>query len=159
MATLKAPTAEALAPLYEALEEARQDCLDACENVTMDLDLGALSQAYGAWEKAAEAWNDAVEALATQVDEFISEHSEKWAQSAKGEAFNAWSDALRGASVETEPSDTLDLSITLNSMGCEIAVTNADSVLPETPENPGVGGVTPTGPRTKRPGISLRFVR
>jgi hypothetical protein len=138
MPTKKTPTAEALEPVYEALEAARTAVIDACDDVMLMLPAGLadLTRAYGAWEIAAEAWNEALESLATQVDDYSADHSERWMASDKGQAFAAWSVALREAQVEVEPQDTLTIAITLSSVGCESAVENASDVLPETPEIP-----------------------
>ena len=103
MATRKPPTGAALAPLWNALEAARQAVVDACNDLDMPLDLGAVARTFAAWVQAAEAWNDTLDLLATQVRAFISDHSDQWIASATGEAYAAWSEALAAAQLATEP--------------------------------------------------------
>ena len=94
--------------------------------------------AVQAWQQAAEAWNEAVADAAADVRGFMEEHSERWQESERGQAYDTWADALENAQVETEPIDTLRLSLTLDLASGQIdgTVENAEDVLPETPDLP-----------------------
>ena len=107
----------------------------------VDTDLLATWQvapAFTAWQQAAEAWNDAVADAAVAVRGFMEEHSEHWQESARGQAYDAWADALDNAEVDTEPTETLRLSISIDLASGEMegTVENAEEVLPETPDLP-----------------------
>jgi hypothetical protein len=135
-----APTTGHLNDLHDALEEARQELIDLCESL-VDTDLLASWQcepAYKAWHEAAEEWNEAVLDVAADIEMFISEHSERWMESERGQAYEAWEQAMLGAQVETEPLDTLRVSLTLDLTSGDIEglVENADEVLPATPDVP-----------------------
>jgi hypothetical protein len=135
-----APDTEHLEPLHDTLEETRQALVDLCESL-VDTDLLSSWQcepAYRAWHEAAEEWNEAVLDAAADVEMFISEHSDRWMESTRGKAYEAWEQALRDATIETEPLDELrlSLSIDLTDGGITGEVDNADDVLPETPDVP-----------------------
>jgi hypothetical protein len=68
----------------------------------------------------------------------MQEHSERWHESERGQAYEAWHDALDNAQVETEPIDTLQLSVSIDLASGQIegTVENANEVLPETPDLP-----------------------
>ena len=80
----------------------------------------------------------AVADAAALVRSFMKEHTEDWLESARGQAYDAWAEALDNAEVATEPTDTLrlSLSIDLASGQVEGMVANAEEVLPETPDLP-----------------------
>jgi hypothetical protein len=136
----KPPTIDHLEALSETLEVARQEVVDLCESLvdTALLSTWEVAPAVTAWQQAAEAWNEAVSDAAADVRGFMEAHSERWLESERGQAYDTWADALEGAAVETEPTDVLrlSLSIDLTSGQIEGTVENADDVLPETPEIP-----------------------
>ena len=134
------PKIDHLAVLHEALTAAREEVVTLCETL-VDTDLLSSWQvvpAVTAWQQAAEAWNDAVADAAALVRSFMKEHTEDWLESARGQAYDAWAEALDNAEVATEPTDTLrlSLSIDLASGQVEGMVANAEEVLPETPDLP-----------------------
>jgi hypothetical protein len=136
----KPPNTGHLDALHEALDAARQDVVDLCESL-VDTDLLSTWQVVPvvtAWQQAAEAWNEAVADAAADVRGFMEEHSERWLESERGQAYDTWAVDLENAAVETEPTDVLrlSLSIDLSSGQIEGTVENADDVLPETPEIP-----------------------
>jgi hypothetical protein len=138
--TPKPPNTDHLEALCEALEVARQEVVALCESL-VDPDLLSTWQVVPvvtAWQQAAEAWNEAVYDAAVDVRGFMEEHSERWLQSERGQAYDAWAQALDDAAVETEPTDVLrlSLSIDLSSGQLEGTVDNADDILPETPDIP-----------------------
>ena len=63
-----------------------------------------IAPALAAWQAAAEAWNEAVADAAVDVRGFMEEHAEPWLESARGQAYDAWAEALENAAIETEPS-------------------------------------------------------
>ena len=134
------PTTDHLEALHEALGAARRDVIALCETL-VDTDLLSTWQvapAVQAWQEAAEAWNEAVHDAAVDVRGFMEEHSESWLESARGQAYDAWADALENAQVDTEPTDTLRLSLSIDLTDAQIVgtVENAEEVLPEMPELP-----------------------
>jgi hypothetical protein len=138
--TPKAPKLDHLEGLNAALETARQEVIDLCEQLVDPalLSTWQVSPTFQAWQQAAAAWNEAVTDAAAEVRAFMDEHADTWLESARGEAYEAFADALDAAAVEPEPQDTLRLTITidLESGAMEGTVENADDILPETPELP-----------------------
>jgi hypothetical protein len=134
------PKTEHLEALHEALEAARQAVIELCETLvdTDRLSTWEVGPTVQAWSQAAEAWNEAVSDAAVDVRGFMEEHSERWLESERGQAYDAWADALESAQVETEPTDHLRLSISIDLVNgwIEGTVENADEVLPETPDLP-----------------------
>jgi hypothetical protein len=126
--------------LNDTLEIARQAVIDLCEGLcdTTFLSHWEIAPALTAWKAAAEAWNDAVYDAAVDVRSFMEEHSEKWLESERGLAYEAWAEALDNAQVETEPGDYLRLSLTidLESGQIESSVENAEEIMPDTPDIP-----------------------
>ena len=138
--TPKPPKTDHLEALRETLDQARDEVVNLCETL-VDTDLLATWQvapAVEAWQKAAEAWNEAVSDAAVDVRGFMEEHSQQWNDSARGQAYDAWAEVLEEAQVDTEPTDMLRLSITIDLTSGEMegTVENADQVLPETPDLP-----------------------
>lgn len=139
--TPKPPKTDHLEALHDALEAARQEVVTLCESL-VDTELLAtweVEPAFMKWQQAAEAWNEAVTDAAVDVRGFMAEHSQQWNDSQRGQAYDAWADALEEAEVDTaEPLDTLRLTITIDlaSGHIEGTVENADEVLPETPDLP-----------------------
>ena len=141
MATIpKPPQTDHLDALHEALETARREVVDLCEKLvdTALLATWQITPTMQAWQQAAEAWNDAVADAAVDVRVFMEEHTEQWLAAARGEAYEAFAGALEGAQVETEPSNTLRLTLTIDLADGQVegTVENADEVLPETPDIP-----------------------
>jgi hypothetical protein len=138
--TPKPPKTDHLESLHAGLDAARQDVIDLCEAlVYTDLaNTWQMAPAIEAWQQAAEAWNEAVSDVAADIEVFMSEHTDRWLESPRGQAYEVWHDALEQAQVETEPFDTLRLSISIDLASGQIegTVENADEVLPETPELP-----------------------
>jgi hypothetical protein len=136
----KPPNTGHLEALHEALDAARQEVIDLCEALadTSLLSSWEVAPAVQAWQQAAEAWNEAVHDAAVDVRGFMEEHSERWLESARGQAYEAWADALESAEVDTEPTDVLRLSISIDLASGQIEgeVENEEDVLPETPEIP-----------------------
>jgi hypothetical protein len=135
MAT-KVPSTETLPPCYEALEDARQGFVDACYALQGTLDLTRVTTTLAAWQQAAEAFNTALEHTAVDVRSFIEDHSERWIESDRGQAFEQWAEALEEAQLSTEPVEPLRLSVDLASTPPSLTVDNPEDVLPETPEIP-----------------------
>jgi hypothetical protein len=138
--TPKPPKTDHLEALHDALDAARQEVIDLCETL-VDTDLLSTweaAPAVQAWQAAAEAWNEAVSDAAVDVRGFMEERSQQWNDSARGQAYDAWADALESAQVDTEPTDTLRLSLSIDLASGQIegTVENADDVLPETPDLP-----------------------
>ena len=134
------PKTDHLEALYEALDAARAAVVALCESLvdTNLLKTWQVAPAMQTWQQAAEAWNEAVADAAVDVRGFIEEHSDTWQESERGQAYDAWADALENAEVETEPTNTLRLSITIDLMSGQIEgeVENAEEVIPELPELP-----------------------
>jgi hypothetical protein len=130
MAT-KPPQMEHLLPLYDALEEARQAFLDACDEIPLP---PPLTEALAAWRQAAEAWNEACYDAATAVREFIGDHSERWIESDHGQAYDYWMYALEAAKVKPEPFEPLKLTLDFASTPPSLDAEN--EVLPWTPDIP-----------------------
>ena len=134
------PKTDHLEALHDALEAAREEVINLCETL-VDIALlytWQVTPAMQTWQEAAEAWNEAVADAAVDVRGFMEEHSERWQESERGQAYDSWADALENAEIETEPTDTLRLSLTidLSTSDVEGTVENADDVLPETPDIP-----------------------
>ena len=68
----------------------------------------------------------------------MKEHTVDWLESARGQAYDAWAEALDNAEVATEPTDTLRLSLSINLASGQVEgmVANAEEVLPKTPDLP-----------------------
>ena len=134
------PKTDHLEALHEALETARQEVIDLCESLvdTSLLTSWEVAPAMKEWQDAAEAWNEAVADAAVDVRGFMEEHSERWQESERAQAYDSWADALENAEIETEPTDTLRLSLTIDLVGGQVegTVENAEDVLPETPDIP-----------------------
>jgi hypothetical protein len=135
-----APNTDHLEALHDTLEDKRQAVIDLCESLvdTALLATWQVQPTVQEWQAAAEAWNEAVADAAADIDVFMSEHSDRWIESERGQAYEAWGQALEGAQIETEPMDYLRLSLTidLDSGQVQGEVDNADEVLPETPDIP-----------------------
>lgn len=54
---------------------------------------------------ATEAYNATLNEAAETVREYISERSEKWQESEKADAYNAWADEIESAAVECDEMD------------------------------------------------------
>jgi hypothetical protein len=138
--TPKPPKTDHLEALHEALAQARDEVVTLCDSLcdTALLASWEVAPAVQAWQKAAEAWNEAVYDAVVDVQGFMEEHSEKWLESDRGQAYEAWHDALDNAQIDTEPIDTLQLSVSIDLASGQITgeVENADEVLPETPDIP-----------------------
>jgi hypothetical protein len=122
---------EHLLPLYDALEEARQAFLDACDEIPLP---PPLTEALAAWRQAAEAWNEALYDAAADFREFIGEHSERWIESERGQAYDSWVDALEKATVNPEPFEPLRFTVAFASTPPSLDVEN--EVLAWTPDIP-----------------------
>jgi hypothetical protein len=135
-----APNTDHLEALHDALEEKRQEVIDLCESLvdTNLLSTWQCEPAVQAWREAAEEWNEAVADAAADIEVFMSEHSERWMESARGQAYEALGQALENAQIEIEPLDYLRLSLSIDLASGQIVgeVDNAEEVLPETPDVP-----------------------
>lgn len=62
-----------------------------------------------------DAYNEAVNECAAEVENYISERSEKWQESEKAEEYSAWVEALQGATIEEtfDEAERLDVVDTL----------------------------------------------
>jgi hypothetical protein len=131
------PTLEDLEKALATLEEAREAFEVACYDVREALDFTPLTAALAAWRHAADAVNELASAAAADIEMYQGERSERWLASAKGEAVEAWRQALDAAQLGLDPETTLQLDIDLSGDMPQVEfITDPDTLLPATPEVP-----------------------
>jgi hypothetical protein len=98
------PDMEALASLQDDLEQKRQEVIEACAALkdVLFAHLAPVKAALGAWREAATEYNEALYDAGVEVDTFCQAHSDRWQDSATGEAYATWGEALTQAQVGTD---------------------------------------------------------
>ena len=132
------PTLEDLEKALEALEEAREAFEVACYDVRAALDLTPLTAALATWRSAVGAVNELAADAAADIELYQGERSERWLASPRGEAVEAWRQALDAAQLDLDPETTLQLDIDLSGETPPQVefLTEPNTILPETPELP-----------------------
>ena len=132
------PKTRALQEAFDKLQAAREDFAQAFDGILFQLDLRPVEKALADWRQAAEAFVDAARAVHEDASTFFDEHSEKWQESEKGQAFATWVGELElVAELDPEPTDEVRIVIDLSGEGPRADLEGDPSnALPDLPTMP-----------------------
>jgi hypothetical protein len=131
------PDTSDLEELHDQIEAALEDVEAAYTTVMNSVDVRELAGAYAQLKALVDQWNECCFDAYNDIDAYFSERSERWLASARGQAVEAWQEALERARMNPDPTGPVYLTIEIvggqPSVGLE---TDPAEVLPELPDIP-----------------------
>jgi hypothetical protein len=131
------PDTSDLETLHGQIEAALETVEAAYTAVLNSVDVRELADACAQLKTLTEQWNECCADAYNDIDAYFSERSERWLASARGQAVEAWQEALERARIDPDPTGPVYLKIEVVDGTPSVELeTDPAEVLPELPDIP-----------------------